>query len=406
MFLTFFSHIIVPICCQKKGVHEGMCEPCNIYRWYFLVPMSLFAAVLLSFVGVVLWFRQTQEAFVYVEEEEDVVSLLTDPSLSNESGGEIEPHPHDERGWWKTPGGRFSSVLDVSEEYIPLCQSLLDSQSTNGSLTVVGVYHVENSSLWRLYTATQSSILSSFPKRLLDYSPSEENTSLLSSTRSSPTLPHYQRSSLTSSSPSPSPSSLSFLPSTQSPSISPDPDSHPLLAPIFPNCYQHWMAEKLDLRVKAREALLFHGTNEEYVNIIKDQGFDSRIGSLDGNFGSGCYFSDDVRKAIQYCTPDESGVSYVFLGRVCLGCPHYMKEGQNMKGVRRAPTGKTSGRVYDSVIGCVDSRYQEYVVYDKAQCYPELLIAFQKKGAKYEAGGVRGRLGSFKESSGDSLYEL
>ena len=349
-----------------------MCAPCNIYRWYLLLPLSLFGLVFVGLVVVcvVAYSRRDKKAFVYVDEENDVVSILMCSQREEEkedSGGLVHiAHNNDDyRGWWRTPGGRFSSVVDVSEEYASFCQALLNSQSPP-SLTVVGVYHVENSSLWGLYTATQSSILSNFPKQPLHSfaSGEDESISLLSSC-STPTLPHYNRHS----------SSVPSINGVQPIDI--DIASHPVFAPIFPKCYQPWMAEKLDLRVEAREAFLFHGTTEGYVNIIKDQGFDARVGSLHGNFGSGCYFSDDVGKAIQYATPDDSGVSYLFLGRVCLGCPYYVKEGHHMKGVRRAPTGKESGRVYDSVIGCVDSHYQEYVVYEKAQCYPELLIAFK-----------------------------
>ena len=42
---------------------------------------------------------------------------------------------------------------------------------------------------------------------------------------------------------------------------------------------------------------------------------------------------------------------------------------------------KKSERVCDSVIGTRDGKHREFVVYDRNQCYPELLIELRKKGS-------------------------
>ena len=44
----------------------------------------------------------------------------------------------------------------------------------------------------------------------------------------------------------------------------------------------------------------------------------------------------------------------------------------------RAPTLRKSQRICDSVIGSVEVGHTEYVVYEKSQCYPELLLEIKE----------------------------
>ena len=48
------------------------------------------------------------------------------------------------------------------------------------------------------------------------------------------------------------------------------------------------------------ESWLFHGTNKKYIDKIKHQGLDFRVGSEGGMFGKGIYFAESATKADQY----------------------------------------------------------------------------------------------------------
>ena len=48
------------------------------------------------------------------------------------------------------------------------------------------------------------------------------------------------------------------------------------------------------------ESWLFHGTDKKYIDKIKHQGLDFRVGSEGGMFGKGIYFAESATKADQY----------------------------------------------------------------------------------------------------------
>jgi len=78
------------------------------------------------------------------------------------------------------------------------------------------------------------------------------------------------------------------------------------------------------------------------VQAVKRQGFDDRVGKLDGMLGAGTYFADMASKADcyagKYAPLEESEVGQVatmFLARVVLGVPYFTE--QALEHLRRPP---------------------------------------------------------------------
>ncbi|KAG2388398.1 hypothetical protein C9374_000562 [Naegleria lovaniensis] len=132
------------------------------------------------------------------------------------------------------------------------------------------------------------------------------------------------------------------------------------------------------------EVYLWHGTTPETLNTIVEYGFDERVSNLSGPFGAGIYFAENSSKSDDSTTNEFP----MLLSRVVLGRQIFEAEskGQSLKDHRRPPLipniqhGKE--RVFDSVHGksnASSSAYNEYIVYDKNQCYPEFLIKYQRQ---------------------------
>jgi hypothetical protein len=182
----------------------------------------------------------------------------------------------------------------------------------------------------------------------------------------------------------------------------------------FAACSTRTLTEKaaaLDIatREELNERVLFHGTSPSAVPDIVAGGFDERValGGEKSLFGAGTYASNAVCKALRYASafpsvnrgcyddvhrmlPDEAAatqlkatvgavprgydVKPVFVARVLLGEACITE--QPLRGIRRPPELAGSaipGRRYDSIIGN-GKRHKEFVVYDRAQIIPDLLV--------------------------------
>jgi hypothetical protein len=158
---------------------------------------------------------------------------------------------------------------------------------------------------------------------------------------------------------------------------------------------------------KSNEHLLFHGTKMDAVSTLCNRGFDERVGSLGGVFGSGCYFAENSSKSDEYVPAADK--QYMFLCRVVLGTPFATPkihanlrrppclEGHFDSGPPIGhPFGKRAPKVgggpcghdrFDSLMAPtkeMDSRawlekFREFVVYDHSQCYPEYLILYDRQ---------------------------
>jgi hypothetical protein len=123
----------------------------------------------------------------------------------------------------------------------------------------------------------------------------------------------------------------------------------------------------------------------DLIKIITEHGFDERVAGLGGLFGAGVYFAEMCSKSDQYCTPNESGILNMFLSRVVFGSSHPttvgMPRNSNGDATRRPPDMPgTSGRPHDSIVYRPGgNKYNEFIVYDKAQAYPEFLVEFKRE---------------------------
>ncbi|XP_076118299.1 protein mono-ADP-ribosyltransferase PARP15-like [Mytilus galloprovincialis] len=132
------------------------------------------------------------------------------------------------------------------------------------------------------------------------------------------------------------------------------------------------------LHDEINECYLFHGTKVAVVDVITQQGLDSRLASS-GLLGTGVYAADTAAKSTGYTDQNQSGERKMFLMRVCLGDIFITKTCNKYK----RPPCKTCGNdfctthpeLYDSVVAEFNMR--ELVVYDSSKCYPEYLITYK-----------------------------
>jgi hypothetical protein len=92
-----------------------------------------------------------------------------------------------------------------------------------------------------------------------------------------------------------------------------------------------------------------------------------------------------ISKSDQYVKPNAAGRYSVFVARVCLGAA--FKPTRMMRDTRRPPImPDVPGRPFDSVVydqTCPSftgsgKHYSEFIVYEKAQAYPEFLVEFER----------------------------
>ena len=117
-------------------------------------------------------------------------------------------------------------------------------------------------------------------------------------------------------------------------------------------------------------------------------GFDERVAKDSGMYGTGSYFADASSKSHQYSgTRNADGHHCMLSCRVTMGHP-YMTPG-TLEGQRRPPNNPaTPGLPHDSVFaeegvtvngpGPSLQFHNEYVVFAKAQVYPEHVIWYTK----------------------------
>uniref|UniRef100_A0A8C7XW56 Si:ch73-252i11.1 n=1 Tax=Oryzias sinensis TaxID=183150 RepID=A0A8C7XW56_9TELE len=119
------------------------------------------------------------------------------------------------------------------------------------------------------------------------------------------------------------------------------------------------------------EKLLFHGTNNKYIDAICRDNFDWRICGLNGTaYGKGSYFARDAKYSHSYTGDNHLKtmfISRVLIGSYTTGSSEYCR-----------PPSKDGGDVnfYDSCVNNVQNP-SIFVVFDKPQIYPEYLIQYR-----------------------------
>jgi len=146
---------------------------------------------------------------------------------------------------------------------------------------------------------------------------------------------------------------------------------------LHPLSMSNWMFKEFELERRVNEVLVLHGTTGKVAPVVCHQGFEARIVKKLGKSGRGIYFSDEIGKADQYADNDIYGLRHVFLSRVTLGVPYVTDS--HLRQQMSAPS--IEGQQYDSV-AAKREKYNEFVVYDAQQCYPELILTYFS-GKKY-----------------------
>lgn len=151
---------------------------------------------------------------------------------------------------------------------------------------------------------------------------------------------------------------------------------------------------KTDMFQEVNECYLFHGTKKKNVKTICETGLDCRLTHPEAMLGQGIYGAECATKADQYADdrdkrtvgPDEKKT--MFLTRMLLG-DFFRCDSSNPHKYRRPPC-KTSGcnrddctkhnSSFTSVVSECDTKlFREFVVYEKALCYPEYLITYERR---------------------------
>ena len=156
--------------------------------------------------------------------------------------------------------------------------------------------------------------------------------------------------------------------------------------------WKPWWQTELHQNKRANEVFLFHGTKPGLEKIIVSAGFEERVCSTAGLFGAAIYLAENSSKSDEYCMPDNGGTCFMFLVRASLGTAVETRVPRN--GLRRPPcvNGDFDGAGRpticshpraDSVVapfgpGCFLQKYREFMIYDRHQVYPELLIEFKR----------------------------
>jgi len=131
------------------------------------------------------------------------------------------------------------------------------------------------------------------------------------------------------------------------------------------------LSEKAALSRFERE-WLFHGTTEDIVPKIVQQGFNrSFCGRNATAFGKGVYFARDASYSSgrQYSAPNKNGEQHMFLCRVVVG--------EYCRGVKDAltPDVRSGHQLYDTTVDNT-THPSIFVTYHDAQAYPEYLVKF------------------------------
>jgi hypothetical protein len=152
---------------------------------------------------------------------------------------------------------------------------------------------------------------------------------------------------------------------------------------------------KEELYFEINEHYLFHGTRN--YSAICSNGMDPRVSSEGGMFGRGTYLAEKFTKSDQYADSrsnrSQPGQTLtMILARVLLGnvflCNDQHKSVQNKQSIKLSRPPCTTcledicrcanQTLFDSVMGDGKWIFREFVVYEKAPCYPEYLIYYQR----------------------------
>ena len=145
----------------------------------------------------------------------------------------------------------------------------------------------------------------------------------------------------------------------------------------------------LDERIN--EVLLFHGTTVEKIDQIANFGSDERLARERGLYGQGVYFTDQSCKSLQHSGANRDNTGCFIIARVILGHPCDAQGPLKQLKVEQLvdPNDSSKGRCHSvlakpgtlipnprSLVGGQRQLHREFVLFNGAQAYPEMIAHF------------------------------
>ncbi|XP_033117538.1 uncharacterized protein LOC117117363 [Anneissia japonica] len=128
------------------------------------------------------------------------------------------------------------------------------------------------------------------------------------------------------------------------------------------------------------ERQLFHGTEEENVDDICRENFDSRLSGrrIGAFYGEGAYFARNAKYANNYAEADKHNIKKMFVARVMVG-----RYTRGTQGIRRPPYKDPENKSRGMYNSCVDNTSDPniFVLFNNDQVYPEYLITYSTSSA-------------------------
>lgn len=121
------------------------------------------------------------------------------------------------------------------------------------------------------------------------------------------------------------------------------------------------------LESEINEGYLFHVFPFDHLEVLRRDGF--QVKQTEGTFGTGCYFTEDLKKAGQHLDCNDEHV-YVLLSRVCMG--------RSFTTTHEFP-GLTIPRDYHSILAQKGDQKVRTFIVPEAQAYPEFLLIVTRK---------------------------
>ena len=135
---------------------------------------------------------------------------------------------------------------------------------------------------------------------------------------------------------------------------------------------------------KINEVLLLHGTTQ--VDQIAEFGFDLRLANERGLYGQGIYFTDQSCKSFQYSGLGAGRDGCLIIARVILGHPSNAAGTLTQVKVEPMvdPNDPSKGRCHSVIVqpgtpnGSAQGQvHREFVLFNGAQAYPEMIVHFR-----------------------------
>jgi hypothetical protein len=155
-------------------------------------------------------------------------------------------------------------------------------------------------------------------------------------------------------------------------------------APVYVDDLSALLGDPNDLKLDGslNEVFLAHGCSQGAADSILQEGFDIRFSNTNGGslYGQGMYFATEICKCHQYTGAKQLGVfGHIIIARVVLGDACRLQDKYDGKVPPQRSDGKNrfDSNAVDPTGSLRGQAHREYVIFDGAQAYPEMLITYE-----------------------------